>query len=110
MRERGSQITNQIAEQSPCLRRVHRDERIEIGQRVEQEMRFDLRLQRAQLRFDGGAFGALYIALALRELDPAEIDEQRNAACDEREHDAHDPDVALVQAEDSGVLTTQEQL
>src|ERR1700730_15340470 len=72
-------------------------------------MRLNLRLQRSQLRLNGRAFGAFHVALALRQLNPAKIYKECNAARDQRENDADDPDVAFVQIEDSRLLA-QEQL
>src|SRR5450631_1082658 len=72
-------------------------------------MRLNLSLQGSQLRLNGGAFGAFHIALALRQLNPAEVYKERNAACDQRENDTDDPDVTLVQIEESRLLA-QEQL
>ncbi len=61
-------------------------------------MWLDLRLQGAKLRFNGGPLGPLDVAPALRQFDPAEIDEQRDAARDQRENNGHHPNVALVHA------------
>jgi hypothetical protein len=76
--EAGAQVVGEGAERALGLGRLVVDQRRHVGQRVEQEMRLDLRLQQPQLGL-GGALLRLQLAAARREV---EVQRQRDAQRD----------------------------
>ena len=64
LRHGRAQVADEALLHPGCARRVGLDELVDAGQRIEEEMRLDLRLQRLHARFQHGAlelfgFGAL---------------------------------------------------
>ena len=93
--QRGTQVVNEFFEHR--LRRSGStvDERDHIGERVEQEVRLDLRLQQAQARFVGAVLGADLARLAAEELLEQRRDQKRRddvgpeqVGAPERRHEA----------------------
>ena len=67
-RERRAQVLDERLEHRLRARRVGVHERDHVGQGVEQEVRLDLRLQQAQLRFAGRVLGGDLARLGAEEL------------------------------------------
>ena len=64
--ERGAQEGDQVVEHLLRARRVGRDQRAQVGQRVEQHVRLELRLQHVQPRERGLVRGGGHAARAAR--------------------------------------------
>ena len=74
-RHGGAQVGDQAAQHGGGLRRSRVDQRLHVGQRVEQEVRRDLRLQQAQARVE-----RLALELAALELERQRLSARASAS------------------------------
>ena len=70
-RQRGAQVAVHVVQHDLGARRVDADQRAQVGQRVEQHVRLELRLQQLELVLGGGALRAFGPGLAGRQPRPA---------------------------------------
>ncbi len=68
MRQRGAQVGKQVAEHLPGLRRFGLGQELHRSQRIEQEMRLDLRLHELELRFDRLLGQQIAVGLGLEQV------------------------------------------